>query len=182
MDVQLKQIASRIKELREILEISKMKMAADLGVSPEEYIQYENAEKDIPISTIFSIASLLDVDYSVLLTGEGPRMDAYTVVRKGEGVAVDRYEGYHFESIASNFKNKIMEPMIVSLEQKETPPALVMHGGQELNYCLEGKVRVTVGKNSFVLTEGDSIYFNPKLPHGQEAVDGPTKFLTVITE
>lgn len=180
--MQLKQIASRIKELREILELSKTKMAGDLGISLEEYKQYEQAERDIPISTIFAIATLLDVDYSVLLTGESPRMDAYTVVRKGEGVAVDRYEGYHFESIAANFKHKVMEPMIVTLEEKEAPAEFVMHSGQELNYCLSGQVKVTVGKNAFILFEGDSIYFNPRLPHRQEAVGGPTKFLTVITE
>jgi len=182
MDTQIRQIAERIKELREVLDISMDSMARDLNISLEEYGQYESGLKDIPISTIFGIASLLDIDYSVLLTGESPRMDAYTVVRKGEGVAVDRYKGYHFESLCSNFKNKVMEPMVVTLEEGAPPPELVMHRGQELNYCLQGRVKVTVGKNEFVLSEGDSIYFNPALPHGQQAIGGTTKFLTVITE
>ncbi len=181
MDTQIIQIANRIKELREVLEISRTAMAEELNISLSEYDAFESAQKDIPISTIFAIANILDVDYSVLLTGDSPKMDAYTVVRKGEGVSVDRYEGYRFESLCSNFKNKIMEPMIVTLEPGDTPPKLVMHDGQELNYCLEGSVKVTVGKNEFVLREGDSIYFNPKIPHGQQAVGAKTKFLTVIT-
>ncbi|NLA77448.1 MAG: cupin domain-containing protein [Clostridiales bacterium] len=177
-----KEIAKRIKELREILDITAEDMSTSLGVSVEEYLRYESGEKDIPISTIYKIAAALGVDYTVLLTGDDPKMDTYTVVRRGEGVHIDRYEGYEFESLAANFKGKEMEPMIVTLQPNDNKAPLVIHGGQEFNFCLKGRVRVTVGKNEIVLCKGDSIYFNPGLPHGQ-AADGETAvFLTVINE
>lgn len=47
---------------------------------------------------------------------------------------------------------------------------------------LSGKVRVTIDAREHILNAGDSIYFNPRLPHGQSAVDGPATFLTVIKE
>ncbi|MCL2512409.1 MAG: cupin domain-containing protein [Oscillospiraceae bacterium] len=175
-------IPARIKELREILGLSAEEMAGKLGIAVAEYLGYENGEKDIPIGVCFSIAAALKVDYTVLLTGEGPRMSSHTVVRSGEGVAIDRFEGYHHETLAFNFKNRVMEPMLVTLDVKDRETPLVVHGGQEFNYCLKGNVRVTVGKNEFILSEGDSIYFNPQLPHGQNAVNGTAKFLTVITE
>ena len=48
---------------------------------------------------------------------------------------------------------------------------------------LEGNVIVTLGDKEFSLTAGDSIYFNPTIPHGQRC-GGPEKarFLTVIAE
>lgn len=46
-------------------------------------------------------------------------MNVHTVVRKGEGVSVDRYEGYQFESLAFNFMHRSMEPMLVTLEVQE---------------------------------------------------------------
>jgi len=131
---------------------------------------------------LYEIAIILDTDATVLLTGEPPRMDTYSVVRKGDGISVDRYEGYQFESLAFNFMNRSMEPMLVTLEKKEKEPALVIHGGQEFNFVIEGRLKVTVGKNVFVLEPGDSIYFNPTLPHGQAAFDATTRFLTVINE
>jgi mannose-6-phosphate isomerase-like protein (cupin superfamily) len=182
MNSELMQIPKRIKELREILEISAMEMASRLNIGLEQYNKLENGEKDIPISTLYEIASILGTDCTVLLTGESPRMNTHTVVRKGEGVSVDRYAGYHFESLAYNFIGREMEPMLVTLEVKEVEPALVMHGGQEFNFVLQGTVKVTVGNKSFILNEGDCIYFNPSLPHGQAAVGGTTKFLTVINE
>ena len=168
MNDELLQIPKRIKELREILEISITEMAEKLNISHDEYEKYESGEKDIPVSALYAIAAALGTDCTVLMTGESPRMDSYTIVRRGDGVRVD--------------KNRQMEPMLVTLEEQETEPALVMHSGQEFNLVLEGKVKVTVGKNSFILNEGDAIYFDPNLPHGQAAVDGRTRFLTVINE
>lgn len=182
MNSELLQIPGRIRELREILDISAQEMSERLGISDGDYCRFETGESDIPISTLYEIADILGTDCTVLLTGDQPRMDTHTVVRRGEGVSVERYEGYHFESLAYNFKNRSMEPMLVTLEEKEKEPALVMHGGQEFNFVLEGVCKVTVGRRSFVLREGDCIYFNPELPHGQAAVGGRTRFLTVINE
>ena len=143
MNDELLQIPKRIKELREILEISITEMAEKLNISHDEYEKYESGEKDIPVSALYAIAAALGTDCTVLMTGESPRMDSYTIVRRGDGVRVDRYSGYYIESLAFNFKNRQMEPMLVTLEEQETEPALVMHSGQEFNLVLEGKVKVT---------------------------------------
>lgn len=182
MNEELKHIPERIRELRDILDISQLDVAKKIGVPLNVYVGYESGEIDIPISALYQIASLMGVDFTVLLTGESPRMEHSCVVRGGNGINVDRYPGYSFSSLAYNFKGKVMEPMLVSLEQSENPPKLVAHPGQEFNYVLSGKVRVTVGSNVYVLAQGDSIYFDPTIPHGQDAVDGDAKFLTVINE
>lgn len=182
MNDALLQIPARIKELREILDVSVEEMAEKLNIPPAQYVGFEDGTRDIPISTLYEIAAILNTDPTVLLTGEDPRMNTYTVVRRGDGVNVDRYPGYNFESLAFNFINRTMEPLLVTLDEDDEKPALVMHTGQEFNLVLEGTVEVTVGKNRFLLNAGDSIYFNPQIPHGQAAVNGRARFLTVINE
>ena len=179
---EIKMIADRVREMRDILEIDVKDMAEKIGVSEEQYLQYENAEDDIPVGKLYLMAAQFGVDPTVLLSGQAPRMEDYTVIRGGKGVTVERYAGYRFTSLAFNFKNRDMEPMIVSLLPSDEQPELVTHAGQEFNYVLEGKVAVTIGKKTHVLEAGDSVYFNPALPHGQHAVDAPAKFLTVINE
>ena len=179
---EIKMIADRVRELRDILEISVEDMAEKIGVSVEQQLMYENAEDDIPVGKLYLMASEMGVDPTVLLAGQTPRMEEYTVIRGGKGVTVERYAGYRFTSLAFNFKNRDMEPMIVSLLPSDEMPELVTHAGQEFNYVLEGKVAVTIGKKTHILEAGDSVYFNPALPHGQHAVDAPAKFLTVINE
>lgn len=179
---EIKMIADRVRELRDILEVDPADLAEKIGVSLDEYTAYENAEDDIPVGKLYLIASELGVDPTVLISGQTPRMDDYTIVRGGKGVSVERYAGYRFTSLAYNFKDRDMEPMIVSLLPTDETPELVTHTGQEFNYVLSGKVIVTIGKKEHVLCAGDSIYFNPAIPHGQHCTEGPAEFLTVINE
>ncbi|MDR0315988.1 MAG: cupin domain-containing protein, partial [Treponema sp.] len=176
------QIPGRIKELREVLEISIMDMAKDTGLPLETYTKYENGELDIPISVLYHIANRLGTDVTVLITGEDPRMASVAVCRKGKGVQIERYPGYEFSSLAFNFKGRTMEPLLVFLDSSKPQAAQVAHSGQEFNYVVEGRMRVTVSKAEYILCEGDSIYFDARLPHGQSAVNGSARFITIIQE
>ena len=182
MNQHVAEVARRIWELREILEISKEEVAQKAGIDFDDYVKYECAELDIPISAIYAVAEVLKVDPTVLLTGEAPRMNQYTITRKEKGISVERYKEYSFQALAFNFMNRDMNPMIVNLAPKPSAPELVTHGGQEFNYVLEGVVTVLYGPHKFQLKEGDSIYFDPTIPHGQMAEFGPAKFLTIINE
>lgn len=177
---QIKQIAQRIKYLRDALDMTENEVAKAVNLSVEEYIAYENGEKDIPISVIYSVAAALGVDPTELILGEAPRMQEYCITRKDQGVIIERYKGYSFEALAHNFIGRDKEPMIVTLTASDKRAALVSHSGQEFNYVLEGKIGVTIGTRTFELSEGDSVYFNPEIPHGQYSVEGTAKFLTII--
>lgn len=182
MQMDLVNIPKRVKELREILDIAPEEMASGLSIDVAHYLQLESGESDIPISTLYEISAMLNVDFTTLLTGRTPKMDTYTVTREGNGAQVERYPGYDYSTLSFNFKGREMEPMLVNLVPEEEHPSLVSHSGQEFNYVLEGKVVVVIGKKEILLEKGDCIYFNPQLPHGQYAVDGPAAFLTVIKE
>lgn len=180
-----REIASRIKELREVCDYSVEDVAKELKLTPEEYLEYENAEKDFPVSFLYTISSMMKVDMTELLTGQAPRLQNCSVVRKGEGITVDRYEGYDFESIAYKFIGRRIEPMVVTVgpETETNPPEKVRHSGQEFNYVLEGRVRVMFGDSVFDLNVGDCFYFDPTVPHAQCAIGGEgAKFLTVILQ
>ena len=177
---QIKQIAERIKYLRDAVDMTEQEVADNIGLKVDEYLAYENGEKDIPISVIYSVAAALGVDPTELILGEAPRMAEYCITRKNQGVMIERYKGYSFEALAHNFIGRDKEPMIVTLTASDSRAALVSHSGQEFNYVLEGKIGVTIGNRTFELSEGDSVYFNPEIPHGQYAVEGTAKFLTII--
>ena len=174
------QIPGRIKELREIMEISAMDMAADIKVPLDTYRKYESGEQDIPISVLYGIAGKLTTNVTVLMTGEDPRMESAAVCRRGKGVQVERYPGYEFSSLAYNFKGRTLEPLLVLLDSSRPQAAQVSHSGQEFNYVIEGAIKVTVDKAEYVLSQGDSIYFDASLPHGQSAINGRAQFITII--
>jgi quercetin dioxygenase-like cupin family protein len=183
MQEKIKEIASRVRELRELSEISSEKMAEYLQVSQETYEKYENGTEDIPASILFEIAHRLQVDMAILLTGEEPRMNIFTVTRNGKGVSVERRKQYKYQNLAEKFIHKKAEFFIVTVEPKPrgTKPDTNSHPGQEFNYVLEGSLKVYIHNNEIILNEGDSIYFDSNYQHAMEAMNGePAKFLAVI--
>ena len=182
MQSEISEIANRIRELREVCDYSTAQLAKELGISEETYIGYET-EGNFPISTIYEISKMFKVDFTELVTGSPARLDTYHVVRRGHGMSFSRYEGYRYKDLAFRYTDKIMQPLLVTLDPTDAPASLVTHAGQEFNLVLKGRVAVVFEDKEIILNEGDSIYFNPTYPHGQRCVgDSKARFLTVIAE
>ena len=177
------EIGARLRELREVCDYSVEDLAAELNISPEVYASYEENGKDVPISVIYEIANKFKVDFTEIVTGQSAKLDTWHLIRRGGGKVINRNPEYHFEDLAYRYANKIMQPLLVTLEPSDAVAKLITHSGQEFNMVLEGTVIVTLGDKDFVLNPGDSIYFNPTIPHGQRCGgDVKARFLTVIAE
>ena len=177
------EIGARLRELREVSDYTIEDLAAELNLSPELYASYEENGKDIPISVIYEIANKFKVDFTEIVTGQSAKLQTYHLIRRGGGKVVNRNPDYHFEDLAYRYANKVMQPLLVTLEPADDVAKLISHSGQEFNLVLEGTVIVTLGDKEFTLTAGDSIYFNPTIPHGQRCGgDVKARFLTVIAE
>ena len=180
---ELKELASRIRELREVCGYTQEELAKDLKIDPEVYKKYEESAEDVPISVIYSISRKFGVDFSEIMTGVSGKLRTYQVVRAGQGQLADRYPGYTFQNLAYHFTKKIMQPFLVTLDPSDKPAALVTHNGEEFNFVVKGSIVVVFDDQEIILHEGDSIYFNPTYPHGQRCYgDEPGTFLTMIAE
>ena len=173
---QLMEIASRIKELREIMGWTTAQMAEKTEVSEEKYIIFESANADIPFSFIHKCAVAFDVEMTELLEGRTAKLSTYTVTRKGKGQKTAKEDGIDITNLAPKFRDKIAEPYFVRYEysasQQNKPIHLTTHSGQEFDFILSGSLKVQVGEHTEILHEGDSIYYNSSVPHGMIAVDG----------
>ena len=173
---QLSEVATRIKELREIMGFSTASMAKKTDVEEDKYVTYESGKVDIPFSFIHKCALALKVDMTDLLEGSSAKLSTYTVTRKGQGQGTAKEDGIDISNLAPKFKDKLAEPYYVTYEysqsQQNKPIHLTTHSGQEFDLVLSGKLKVQVGDHVEVLGEGDSIYYNSSMPHGMIAVDG----------
>ena len=179
---QNKAVAARMRELRDIMELSEEEVAEVCGVTVEHYRELESGNTEIPISVMFCLGKKYNIDLNTFLSGEDSHKVSYFVTRKDKGIVVDRLADYHFESLAYGFANRLADPFLVTVNPGEIPVIHpTTHPGQEFNYVLEGSVRVMVGDSYVILNEGDSIYFDSSLPHGQQnADDRRIRFLTFI--
>ena len=172
MNENLLMISSRIRELREILGIEAADLAGCIGVSPEVPTRNtKRATLDIPISKLYDIAFQLGTDMTVLLTGEQPRMDTHCIVRAGRGVDIERYPGYKYSSIAFNFKNREMEPLIVTLSPEDEPALPVIRtAGRSSTTYWRAPCASRWAKTATTCTRAIPSTSIRALPHGQAAV------------
>lgn len=183
MKTDIKQIGERIKGLREALDYSPAEMAGKLEVDLEDYLQFEEGEKDISVSFLQRIEREFSVDISTLMFGTEPRMNSYFITRKDKGMTVERVSAYKYQSLTSGFTNNVAEIFEVTVEPKSSDTDFYknIHAGQEFNMVLEGSMMININGKNLILGKGDSIYFDSSLPHGMKALnDKPVKFLAVI--
>jgi transcriptional regulator with XRE-family HTH domain len=181
MNTQIKQIAERLRGLRDSLDLSTSEVASKCGVSQAEYEKYESGNSDIPMSFICEVAQTFGLETTALISGNDPHSLAYFVTRKGTGTSVERTKCYKYQSLAHGFRNAKAEPFEVTVEPCHQPIHLNIHSGQEFNLVLEGSMQLQIGGNELVLNEGDSIYFDATKPHGMNALNGRNvKFLAII--
>lgn len=179
----IKSIANRLRELREVLELSAQEVAESCHLRVEEYMALESGESDISVNVLQTIARRYGISLDVLMFGEEPKMNAYFITRAGAGVSVERRKAYKYEALASGFRDRKADPFIVTVEPAPTdaPMHLNSHEGQEMNYVLEGRMLLSLNGKELVLNVGDSLYFDSSLPHGMKALDGrPVRFLAII--
>ena len=183
MEQNIKQVALRIKTLREISGETPEKLAGILKITEKEYLVYESGAADIPVSFIYEIAGHYKVELTALLTGNEPHRKSVSLVRAGTGPGVERTSGYKYRDLAYNFAHKKMEIFEVIAEAKKEGGEIHYnsHAGQEYNYCLEGSMKVFIENNEYILNPGDCIYFDSVQKHAMSALNNkPAKFLAVI--
>ena len=176
LDSKIKEIAGRIKELREIMGISISEIAKKTAVSEEEYLLCENGRSDLNFAFIYRCANAFNVDVTDIIEGYSPRLKSYTVTRRGEGQRIEKAHGMTYYNLAAAFKNRIAEPLYVksvySEEAQHKPIEVTTHAGQECDLIIKGHLKVQVGEHAEILGPGDSIYFDSNTPHGMIAVNG----------
>lgn len=177
-----KDIAPRLRGLRDAMDLSTEDMASQLGVSAEDVVRYESGDREIPVSYLFTVAQVFQVDLTVLISGKEAHLHTASLVRDGKGMSVERRKDYDYKSLAYRFIGRKMEPFLVTVPPKE-PEALTFneHPGQEFIYVLEGTLEITLDSQVHVMAPGDSLYFTSRTPHALRGLDGrPAVFLDVI--
>lgn len=177
-----KEIGQRLVGLRDALDLIPEVFAESCGIPLDEYLKFESGEKDMSISILRRIASTYNLDVSVLMFDEEPRMNSYFVTRKGKGLGVKRVKDYQYQTLTGNFNNRKADIFEVTIEPKKRLNIHhSSHIGQEFNLVIEGKVLIQISGKDIILEEGDSIYFDSSLPHGMKALDEkPAKFIAVV--
>jgi transcriptional regulator with XRE-family HTH domain len=86
---------------------------------------------------------------------------------------------YRYHALGAGKADRHMEPFFIKISpSKERDKS--SHEGEEFIVVISGEVELQYGKETNVLKEGDSIYYNSLVPHCLSAVGGDAQIYAVI--
>ena len=184
-DELIRAIGERIQYIRKKKGLSLNDVAMKTGFTKSYLSQIENLKREPPISTLSKIAYVLDTDLTFLINGGIPNLEMtnLTIVKKGEGKAYygpykDR--GYMYRSLSYKKPDRLMDGYTITIGS-EFPPEPFLHEGQELVYVLEGTQELIYDGKTYVVEEGDCVFFDSNKPHYSRTLgDKPGKILMVF--
>jgi transcriptional regulator with XRE-family HTH domain len=176
-------VGSRIKALREAMDLSLRDLSERSGVSPTMLSQVERGATSPTLAVAGRIASGLDLSLSQLL-----RLDEAPHVVVSRAADHRRHErgGHGIEELTpplpglrADVSSHELAPGSSTGGAGDAP----MHepGSRETAVVLEGRVVLAFGEEHYLLGPGDSVTFDADLPHHFEnQSEEPTRFIAVM--
>jgi len=180
-------VGEKIKSIREQKNITRENLSERSGLTLDQIAAIEENVNVPSLAPLIKIARVLGVRLGTFLDDNdelGP-----VVTRKTDNVksisfsnnAAEARKHMDYFSLSKSKSGRHMEPFIIDIAASDTDFSLSSHEGEEFIYVLEGAVEVNYGKETHLLREGDSIYYDSIVAHHVHAANnGTAKILAVV--
>jgi transcriptional regulator with XRE-family HTH domain len=151
-------LGKRIQDLRRRRGLTTGELAARVQVTSGFISQLEHSKTDPSLQTLQRVAAALQSPLSYLLLDDETKPQ---VVRKGERNVIHVGNGGLRASILSPLPSRNLELVLLELPPGEVSWTKVrFHDGHECHLVVKGTVRAYYDDASYLLDEGDSIFWD----------------------
>lgn len=182
-------IGNKVISIRQSKNISLEEVAERTGLSVEQLESIEQDKHFPSLAPLIKIARALGCRLGTFLDDQDEL--GAIITRKNErqtGISfshdnanAQRHMEYY--SLSGAKSGRHMEPFIIDIGPTKEGANFILstHEGEEFIYCLEGVIEINYGKQSYILEEGDSIYYDSIVAHHVHAADeNNAKILAVV--
>lgn len=161
-------IGKRIRETRNQRNIKLHELAEQAQISKGLLSRVENGRTIPSLPVLLGVVKALNLNLDVFFEGiEVPDQQPFVHRKKSEYTPFDKEEAfgflYHF-ILNGSVANVAMEAVVLEL-QPNSKREKVTTDGYEFKYVIKGEVEYHLGNDVVVMQEGDSLFFNGKIPH-----------------
>lgn len=160
-------IGSRIKTFRERLDMSQYDLATSAGIDVELIADIEDGKVTPMLGILVKLSRNLGQRLGTFMDDQGsedPHIVRYTERRQDLAHHTENAEQYTYYPLGAGKTDRHMDPFYVEIAPGHTKQ-LSSHEGEELLIVVSGQIELTYGKKIFLLTAGDSLYYNSIVPH-----------------
>ena len=164
------QIGPKLRALRLKKSMGLVELGKHTGLSPALLSKLERDKLYPTLPTLLRISMVFSVGLDYFFTDERKR-HIVSVVRKDERIKLPERPGipevaYHFESLDYKCNERRTNSYLAEFEAVDLEKAKPhQHPGSEFLHVTKGKLGLKIGLDDYELDAGDSIYFDPTVPH-----------------
>lgn len=183
-------VGHKIKGIRESKGISIEEIAERSGLSIEQISSIENDEHLPSLGPLIKIARALGVRLGTFMDDNDALGPIVTRAKDREkdcsisfsNDATDARTHMEYHPLAQQKAGRHMEPFVIDINPEETPKfQLSAHEGEEFIYVMQGELEIVYGKETYILNEGDSIFYDSIVKHHVHGTPGKSaKILAVV--
>lgn len=180
-------IGLQVRAFRHQQEITVAELARLTGLSIGMLSKIENGVTSPSLTTLHTLANALSVPLTAFFRRFEENRRAVHV-KSGAGLEIERAgtrAGHQYNllgHVGTNSSGVIVEPYLITLTEESDVFPTFQHDGMEFLYMLEGEVEYRHANKIFMLTPGDSLFFDADAPHGPETlVKLPARYLSIIS-
>jgi len=162
-------VGKRIKELRLSKDLKLVEVAIKSSVSKGLLSRVENGRTIPSLPVLFNIINALDENPTTFFEqlDFGSNSPFYMLIKKNDYQPIEKeYSlGFHYYSIMSHsFKDITFNVVFLELDP-QAKRDMVTTDGMEFIYLVEGDIDYKLGDTTITMNQGDSLFFDGRVPH-----------------
>lgn len=177
-------VGRQVRATRVALGMTLAELAKASSISVSMLSKIENGQTSPSLATLEGLAHVLNVPIATFFATFDEKREA-TFVRKGSGLAIERRgssKGHLYQLLGHSLRSNLqVEPFLITLDERSDAYPIFQHPGVEFIYMLRGEISYRHGQQTYVLRQGDSLFFDSQALHGPlELRKLPAVYLSVI--
>ncbi|MCP4753126.1 MAG: cupin domain-containing protein [Proteobacteria bacterium] len=165
-DTNITKIGNKLSRTRESMGLTLQQLADIANVAPSTVQKIEAGTMIPSIAVMMKIARGLHKKIGFFLDEEETSTEV-SLLRKDDRISIgEREDHITIQKLTTELINPEMDGFVLNLAPATgSGDEPLRHHGEELVYCIRGKVTFTVDGEHYTLSPGDSLHFKSKLPH-----------------
>ncbi|MGB5492711.1 MAG: cupin domain-containing protein [Woeseiaceae bacterium] len=175
------QIGRRLREVRERLGLSQRQLARQSGVANATISQIEASKLNPTVSMLKRILDGIPISLGEFFADENEVSDK--VFFRATDLTEIADGGVSFRQVGANISDRAIQ----LIQERYQPGSgtgkhAITHEGEECGIIISGRLEVTVGEETAVLSRGDAYYFKSSKPHQfRNQWNEPCELITACT-